>query len=423
MGYNDEIRWNAQFMLMTMAGYFVIALPSTFLEARVLNHKLEGPSQEKREATGETLWSFIALVFCFVEFTVYLYYEFKRSGEADSSVDDKIATTHVSAIKQGNFTLRAVLAQFRESGSAMTVQQAMKSPEALDNIRRFCKVLAPFFAMYDVNGDNRIDLDEFRMILVDIGGNMPKETATKMFLSADVDNSNYISFEEFVACLMSYAYDESNDLQGDRRKRMPDPNRYFKAMDEEEGEDEEEEEDDEEDIPEDLADLEPEEQQRVIKRRAAYTMGAGTVLVLLFADPMVDIMNEMGKRVHLSAFYISFVLAPIASNASELVAAYNYAQKRTIKSMTTSLSTLEGAGVMNNTFTFAMLLVIMCIKGVYWDFNAEIIVVVIVETLIGLPMLLNKKRQLLLRDAVISTSYYPLTLILVAFLNYKLNLD
>merc|ERR1712007_226512 len=182
-------------------------------------------------------------------------------------------------------------------------------------------------------------------------------------------------------------------------------------------------EDDEEDIPEDLADLEPEEQQRVIKRRAAYTMGAGTVLVLLFADPMVDIMNEMGKRVHLSAFYISFVLAPIASNASELVAAYNYAQKRTIKSMTTSLSTLEGAGVMNNTFTFAMLLVIMCMKGVYWDFNAEIIVVVLVECLTGLPMLFNKQRKLLLRDAVISTSYYPLTLILVAFLNYKLNLD
>jgi len=280
--------------------------------------------------------------------------------------------------------------------------------------------LAPFYAMYDVNGDNRIDQNEFRMILKDIGGNMTKETEVKMFKSADIDNSNYISFEEFVACLMSYAYDDSNDIQGDRRKHMPDPNRYFKATGDEE---EEEEEEDEEDIPEDLADLEPEEQQRRIKQRSAYTMGAGTILVLLFADPMVDIMNEMGNRMNISPFYISFVLAPIASNASELVAAYNYAQKRTIKSMTTSLSTLEGAGVMNNTFTFAMLLVIMCMKGVYWDFNAEIIVVVIVEVLTGMPMLFNKQRKLLLRDALISTCYYPLTLVIVAVLNYKLNLD
>jgi len=138
---------------------------------------------------------------------------------------------------------------------------------------------------------------------------------------------------------------------------------------------------------------------------------------------MVDIMNEMGNRANISPFYISFVLAPIASNASELVAAYNYAQKRTIKSMTTSLSTLEGAGVMNNTFTFAMLLVIMCMKGVYWDFNAEIIVVVLVECLTGFPMLFNKQRKLLLRDALISTCYYPLTLVVVAGLNYKLFLD
>ena len=50
------------------------------------------------------------------------------------------------------------------------------------------------------------------------------------------------------------------------------------------------------------------------------------------------------------AFFISFVLAPLASNASELIAAMNYASKKTKTSITTSLNTLEGAAIMNNTF-------------------------------------------------------------------------
>ncbi len=65
---------------------------------------------------------------------------------------------------------------------------------------------------------------------------------------------------------------------------------------------------------------------------------------------MVDVLSEIGKRTNISPFYIAFVLAPLASNASELIAAYNYSQKKTVTSMSISLSTLQGAAVMNNTF-------------------------------------------------------------------------
>jgi len=152
-------------------------------------------------------------------------------------------------------------------------------------------------------------------------------------------------------------------------------------------------------------------------------MGFGTLLILLFSDPTVDLMNETGLRLKISPFYVAFVLAPIASNAAELVAAYNYAQKRTVKSMTTSLSTLEGAGVMNNTYTFGTLLFIMCLKGVYWDFTAEVVSMVFVEVLIGLPMLTKEKKVLTLFDGVLAASYYVLALLLVAFLNYCVHLD
>lgn len=48
-------------------------------------------------------------------------------------------------------------------------------------------------------------------------------------------------------------------------------------------------------------------------------MFVGTVVVLLVSDPMVDVLDSIGKRLGIGAFYVAFVLAPLASNASELV--------------------------------------------------------------------------------------------------------
>jgi Ca2+/H+ antiporter len=99
-----------------------------------------------------------------------------------------------------------------------------------------------------------------------------------------------------------------------------------------------------------MKDLSPEEQQKRIKFRSFSTMALGTFIVLFFSDPMVDILSELGTRTGIPSFYIAFVAAPLASNASELIAAYNYAQKKTVATITISLTTLEGAAIMNNTF-------------------------------------------------------------------------
>lgn len=86
-------------------------------------------------------------------------------------------------------------------------------------------------------------------------------------------------------------------------------------------------------------------------------MLVGTFVLLLFSDPMVDVLNEVGNRISVKPFYIAFILAPLvsppatrytashslclqASNASELIAAYNYAAKKTKKTMAVSLSSL-----------------------------------------------------------------------------------
>ena len=64
------------------------------------------------------------------------------------------------------------------------------------------------------------------------------------------------------------------------------------------------------------------------------------------ADPMVDAMDDCGYRINVSAFYISFIIAPLASNASEFLAAYKISLKKTPTTITVSFSTLLGAAIM-----------------------------------------------------------------------------
>ncbi len=61
---------------------------------------------------------------------------------------------------------------------------------------------------------------------------------------------------------------------------------------------------DAEEVPEDLKHADPHTERRRILLRALRKMIVGTALVLVFSDPMVSVMNEMGKRTGIPAFYI-----------------------------------------------------------------------------------------------------------------------
>ncbi|KAE9041041.1 hypothetical protein PR002_g4642 [Phytophthora rubi] len=164
------------------------------------------------------------------------------------------------------------------------------------------------------------------------------------------------------------------------------------------------------------------EQQKKIKIRSAYMMFLGTALVLLFSDPMVDVLSEVGARTGIPAFYVSFVVAPLASNASELIAAYNYAQKKTSKTISISVSALLGAACMNNTFCLGIFAALMSFKsgGLVWEFSAETLSILLVELAIG--YIAMKKTQRLI-DGLIVLMLYPTSIFLVFLLENVLGLD
>ena len=54
----------------------------------------------------------------------------------------------------------------------------------------------------------------------------------------------------------------------------------------------------------------------------------GTALIAVFSDPMVGAVSAFGTATNIPAFYISFVVTPFASNASELVSSLIFASKK-----------------------------------------------------------------------------------------------
>ena len=180
---------------------------------------------------------------------------------------------------------------------------------------------------------------------------------------------------------------------------------------EHEAEAEEEEEEEEEEMPADLEHLSPSEQQVMIKRRAAMLCGLGTALILLFSDPMVEVFSNVGKRLAVPPFYIAFVMAPLASNASELIASLLYASKKSRKTITVSLSALEGAACMNNTFCLAIFMALIYFQGLVWKFSAETLAILLVEILVAGVALQPTQR---LYHALFVFALYPLSICFIA---------
>ena len=140
-------------------------------------------------------------------------------------------------------------------------------------------------------------------------------------------------------------------------------------------------------------------------------MAVGTLLIVLFSDPMVDVMSNVGTRLSIPPFYVAFVLAPLASNASEFIASYNYAGKKTQKTITVSLAALEGAACMNNTFCLAIFMALVFFQGLAWKFAAETISILLVQIVVVFVAVLRTQR---LWHGVLLLCLFPLSIVLVA---------
>ncbi|CAE7320862.1 NCL [Symbiodinium sp. KB8] len=171
VGYGPEIIQNAYTMLYTMFGYIIIQ-GSAFLVDKMpkpLDNPAKGAKMQRHEAEYENIFALLGLFVCAGFFLWYLWKMWKESQGGGGAISDAIAESTIQAMRDGTLTLRGAMASFRDKQWSNMCKkgdltEVLLNKESMDEVRRMCKVLAPFFAMYDANGDNAIDFEEFRMI-------------------------------------------------------------------------------------------------------------------------------------------------------------------------------------------------------------------------------------------------------------------
>ncbi|CAI5701077.1 unnamed protein product [Peronospora effusa] len=413
----DEIPSTAKTMIFTSLIYLILQVPALFYTGTA---EKDAKADNTKVASIEKPFAIIAFVVSMISFVLYLCWNVQRSSEVKEDVIDEV---RVAAIRDGEISLSGILAKEvanfkKESPTNTTPLKATR-----EQFDRVADVIRPFFHAYDKNRDHRMDADELQIFFKDLGESLSREEAETWMAAADKDKSGFIEFNELVEATLRYLLakyeNECHGRSSVSMQRVVVEQKHSLAIPAAEGDDDDEE---EEEVPEDLAHLSIAEQQKKIKIRSAYMMFLGTALVLVFSDPMVDVLSEIGARTGIPAFYVSFVVAPLASNASELIAAFNYAQKKTSKTISISVSALLGAACMNNTFCLGIFAALMSFKsgGLVWEFSAETFAILLVELCIG--CIAMKKTQRLI-DGVIVLCLYPLSIFLVFVLENVLGLD
>jgi Ca2+/Na+ antiporter len=413
VSFEDDIKQNAIMMLGTTLIYLVIQVPAFLTESAEPPALQHSKSEVDGEAAAERLPALLGLIFSVAGFFFYLFKCYKQAQDATGG--GKVLDRVLEGIKAGDVSLSAAL-QFTAEDSSDGAGKPL-----LDNKSEVQKkvetIVTPFFRKYDTNRSNSLDLSEFKILLSDLGEYCSDKEVQESFNKFDEDKSGDLKKAELVQCLIHYLTDEG--CRDKIRTKVEEEKTKAKTMatytkKDGEGEDGEaaNEEEEEEEMPEDLRDLSPEEQQTRIKRRAAWMMALGTFIVLFVSDPFVDVLNVWGQRFGIPGFYVSFVVAPFASNASELLSAYVYAAKKTKASITTSLSTLIGAACMNNTFVLAIFFCLVYFKRLAWRFTAETVAIMVVQWIIGAMAIFKKVHSLFF--GLLIFACYPLCLCIVA---------
>jgi len=424
----DAMKSGARIMGVTSVSYFII-------QGAAFAYESDDPNVV---ALHEKNFALFGLILCLVLFFGYLFLQVKRSKD-DKVLQDIVDSKRAVALQSGMLSLTGAffnaLNEFEGNPGSQTALLAEEHKH-----QRFESIVRKFFHQYDVNGDDTIDRNELKLLLTDLHLPHTKENLDHFMNEMDDDQSGDIHFNEFLENMIRLVsksngtrqnygtsrerntsgqirtlmqHHEGSDVQENIEEQQRQLNEDVDADEAGEGEEEE-------DVPEDLADLPPEQQRRYILLRAARMMTIGTALVLLFSDPMVDVMSEIGEVIGISSFYISFILAPLASNASELIAAYSYALKKTSKTVTISLTSLEGAAIMNNTLCLGVFLALVYFRGLAWEFSAETIVILFVEAAM---IYVAHQRVQTLRLSLFIASLFPLSLAIVFVLENVFGLD
>ncbi|XP_060193293.1 sodium/calcium exchanger NCL-like [Lycium barbarum] len=136
----------------------------------------------------------------------------------------------------------------------------------------------------------------------------------------------------------------------------------------------------------------------------------GIAILTLSAKPLMISTNDLSDDMGMPSFLIPFVMVPLALNARMAIAAIFPASQKSSKTASLTFSEIYGGVIMNNIMGMAALLVIVCIKDLRWNYSAEVLIVLVVCSVIGLLAFFRTTYPLW--TCLVAFSLYPFSVVL-----------
>lgn len=160
------------------------------------------------------------------------------------------------------------------------------------------------------------------------------------------------------------------------------------------------------------------ENPKWITFKAVMMLLLGTLIAAVFADPLVDAVDNFSDATSIPTFFISFIALPLATNSSEAVSAIIFASRKKNRTTSLTFSELYGAVTMNNVLCLSVFLALVYVRGLTWDFSSEVLVIVIVCVVMG--VFASFRTTFPLWTSFVALLLYPFSLALVYVLDYVL---
>ncbi|MCD7460343.1 hypothetical protein HAX54_043336 [Datura stramonium] len=276
------------------------------------------------------------------------------------------------------------------------------------------EVLEKLFHAIDENGDERLSHAELRALVVGIRLeeiNLEENDAiAKVLKDFDTSCDDQVDLTEFIAGVEKWLY-EVRSSNGSSNVAGPNTIKYLDDFHEETRREHSL-------LGEDQSDeiVEGVENPRKTAIKAALLLLLGTVIAAVFADPLVDAVNNFSSATNIPSFFISFIVLPLATNSSEAVSAIIFATRKKKRSASLTFSELYGAVTMNNLLCLSVFLAIVYARGLTWNFSSEVLVILIVCIVMG--VLGSIRTTFPLWTCLIAFTLYPFSLVLVYVLDY-----
>ncbi|MED6121868.1 hypothetical protein PIB30_034101 [Stylosanthes scabra] len=234
------------------------------------------------------------------------------------------------------------------------------------------------------------------------------EAAASIMLDFDKSHDSRIDMEEFVRGITRWLHkatrstSQNNDHSPTTPKILNDFHQRMKA---------------EQDLWSDHSDeaVESVKNPRWNTFKAVVMLLLGTVVAGVFADPLVDAVDNFSASTSIPSFFVSFVMLPFASS-SEIVSALIFSSRKKIRTASLTYSEIYGSVTMSNILSLSVFLGLVYIQNLTWSFSAEVLVILIVCITMGLVASFHTTLPLWL--CFPAFALYPLSLLLVYILNY-----